>query len=562
MAAWLTHLTPDLMEWLPVPPVNTAAARAAEEASGSRSPRMVALIAVCLGFFVIQLDVTIVNVALPTIQHEIGGTVGGLQWVVDSYTLALASVMLTAGSMADRRGARRVFLVGLAGFAAGSAACAAAPSLPVLIAARAVQGLGASALLPCSLALIVHRFPDSGDRARALGVWGALGSAGVALGPVLGGALIAVAGWRSIFLVNVPVCVVTAGLLLRYVPESPTDPGQQSDLPGLLLGIAALAGVTAAFIKAGQRRDSNTPPCRCRLLRLRIARIARRAGSEGSLMAALLEIRDLDVRFTTQDGDVHAVKKRSDIGEGSCLGVVGESGSGKSQLSWPRWACLAGNGRVTGSVRYRGQEMLGAAQPAARTRCAAPKITMIFQDPLTSLTPHMTVGAQIVEALTLHQKMPREEAERRVREMLDYVRIPEGARRMKQYPHELSGGMRQRVMIAMATITGPDLLIADEPTTALDVTVQAQILEILRALKIEKKTAMALISHDMGVIAGNADRVQVMRHGEVVERGPVDEIFYAPRADYTKMLLAAMPRLSDAHRTASTPGSICWTWKT
>ena len=236
-----------------MPPVNTAAARAAEEASGSHSPRTVALIAVCLGFFVIQLDVTIVNVALPTIQHEIGGTVGGLQWVVDSYTLALASVMLTAGSMADRRGARRVFLIGLAGFAAGSAACAAAPSLPVLIAARAVQGLGASALLPCSLALIVHRFPDPGDRARALGVWGALGSAGVALGPVLGGGLIAVAGWRSIFLVNIPVCVVTAGLLLRYVPESPTDPGRQSDLPGLLLGVAALAGVTAAFIEAGQR---------------------------------------------------------------------------------------------------------------------------------------------------------------------------------------------------------------------------------------------------------------------------------------------------------------------
>jgi MFS transporter, DHA2 family, methylenomycin A resistance protein len=253
LAAWLTHLTPDIMEWLPVPPVNTAAARAAEEASGSHSPRMMALLAVCLGFFVIQLDVTIVNVALPTIQHEIGGTVGGLQWVVDSYTLALAAVMLTAGSMADRRGARRVFLIGLAGFAAGSAACAAAPSLPVLIAARAVQGLGASALLPCSLALIVHRFPDPGDRARALGVWGALGSAGVALGPVLGGGLIAVAGWRSIFLVNIPVCVVTAGLLLRYVPESPTDPGRQSDLPGLLLGVAALAGVTAAFIEADQR---------------------------------------------------------------------------------------------------------------------------------------------------------------------------------------------------------------------------------------------------------------------------------------------------------------------
>jgi peptide/nickel transport system ATP-binding protein len=260
---------------------------------------------------------------------------------------------------------------------------------------------------------------------------------------------------------------------------------------------------------------------------------------------ALLEIRDLDVRFATQDGEVHAVKRVSlDIHEGTCLGVVGESGSGKSQLFLAAMGLLAANGKVTGSVRYRGQELLGLpAQQLNQFRGS--KITMIFQDPLTSLTSHMTVGAQIVEALTQHQKMPREEAQTRAREMLDYVRIPESGRRMKQYPHELSGGMRQRVMIAMATITGPDLVIADEPTTALDVTVQAQILEILRALKTDKKTALALISHDMGVIAGNADEVQVMRYGEVVERGPVDAIFYAPQQDYTKMLLASMPRLTD-----------------
>ena len=272
-------------------------------------------------------------------------------------------------------------------------------------------------------------------------------------------------------------------------------------------------------------------------------------------MAALLEIRDLDVHFTTQDSDVHAVKRVNlDIAEGTCLGVVGESGSGKSQLFLAAMGLLAANGRVSGSVRYRGRELLGLL-PHQLNAFRGSKITMIFQDPLTSLTPHMTVGAQILEALTLHQKMPREEAERRVREMLEYVRIPEGARRMKQYPHELSGGMRQRVMIAMATITGPDLLIADEPTTALDVTVQAQILEILRALKTDKKTALALISHDMGVIAGNADQVQVMRHGEVVERGAVDEIFYAPRQDYTKMLLAAMPRLTDTPSLATNPGT-------
>lgn len=273
-------------------------------------------------------------------------------------------------------------------------------------------------------------------------------------------------------------------------------------------------------------------------------------------MPALLEIRDLDVRFATPDGDIHAVKKVSlDIEEGTCLGVVGESGSGKSQLFLAAMGLLAANGRASGSVRYRGRELLGL-EPQQLNLYRGSKITMIFQDPLTSLTPHLTVGAQILEALTLHQKMPRENAERRIREMLDYVRIPEAARRMKQYPHELSGGMRQRVMIAMATITGPDLLIADEPTTALDVTVQAQILEILRALKTDRKTAMALISHDMGVIAGNADQVQVMRHGEVVERGDVDSIFYAPRHDYTKMLLSAMPRLTDPPEIATEAGAL------
>ena len=265
-------------------------------------------------------------------------------------------------------------------------------------------------------------------------------------------------------------------------------------------------------------------------------------------MGALLEITNLNVHFTLADGDVHAVKDASlSIREGECLGVVGESGSGKSQLFLAAFGLLAANGRASGSVTYRGEEILGAS-PKRLNALRGGAITMIFQDPLTSLTPHMKVGAQIAEALMLHRQVSGAEAEKRAREMLDYVRIPESGRRLKQYPHELSGGMRQRVMIAMATITGPDLIVADEPTTALDVTVQAQILEILRALKSDKKTAIAMVSHDMGVIAGLADRVQVMRHGAIVESGTAEEIFYAPAHAYTRMLLDAIPK---ANQTAS-----------
>ena len=262
-------------------------------------------------------------------------------------------------------------------------------------------------------------------------------------------------------------------------------------------------------------------------------------------MSALLEITNLNVHFALADGDVHAVKDASlSIQESECLGVVGESGSGKSQLFLAAFGLLAANGHATGSVKYRGEEILGAP-PRRLNALRGGAVTMIFQDPLTSLTPHMKIGAQITEALMLHRKISRAEALTRAREMLDYVRIPESARRLRQYPHELSGGMRQRVMIAMATITGPDLIIADEPTTALDVTVQAQILEILRALKTDKKTAIAMVSHDMGVIAGLADRVQVMRHGEIVESGSADEIFYAPRHAYTRMLLDSIPKADE-----------------
>ena len=272
-------------------------------------------------------------------------------------------------------------------------------------------------------------------------------------------------------------------------------------------------------------------------------------------MSALLEITDLNVHFALADGDVHAVKNANlTVEEGECLGVVGESGSGKSQLFLAAFGLLAANGRASGSVRYRGEEVLGAL-PKQLNALRGGAVTMIFQDPLTSLTPHMKVGAQITEALMLHRKVSREEARTRAREMLDYVRIPESARRLRQYPHELSGGMRQRVTIAMATITGPDLIIADEPTTALDVTVQAQILEILRALKTEKKTAVAMVSHDMGVIAGMADRVQVMRHGEIVESGTADEIFYMPKHAYTRMLLDAMLKANETPAPITATGT-------
>jgi oligopeptide/dipeptide ABC transporter ATP-binding protein len=267
----------------------------------------------------------------------------------------------------------------------------------------------------------------------------------------------------------------------------------------------------------------------------------------------VLSAKNLDVRFRTPDGDVHAVKSVSfDIAQGECLGVVGESGSGKSQLFLAAVGLLAGNGRATGNVLYRGQDLLGAsAQQLNDVRGS--KITMIFQDPLTSLTPHMRIGDQIVETLITHKKMTKAEAERRALSTLELVRIPEGKRRMRQYPHELSGGMRQRVMIAMATVCGPDLLIADEPTTALDVTVQAQILEIMRDLRKELNTSIVLISHDMGVIASMCDRVQVMRHGEFVETGPADDIFYHPNHPYTRMLLEAMPRIDRPQRPGRIP---------
>jgi oligopeptide/dipeptide ABC transporter ATP-binding protein len=272
-------------------------------------------------------------------------------------------------------------------------------------------------------------------------------------------------------------------------------------------------------------------------------------------MTALLELRDLAVEFSTYGGVVKAVRGVSlDLQRGRTLAVVGESGCGKSVTFQAAMGLIPSPpGRVTGgSVRFDGTELVGAPV-STLNRVRGKEVGMIFQDPMTSLNPTMKVGRQITEALRFHEGISGAAARARAIELLDRVRIPEARARVDDYPFQFSGGMRQRVMIAMAVACRPKLLVADEPTTALDVTVQAQILDLLRDLQREHGMAIVLITHDLGVVAQMADEVAVMYAGQIVERGSVDDVFYRPAHPYTLGLQQAMPSDAEGTRTRLEP---------
>jgi oligopeptide/dipeptide ABC transporter ATP-binding protein len=262
----------------------------------------------------------------------------------------------------------------------------------------------------------------------------------------------------------------------------------------------------------------------------------------------LLAVEDLRVRFKTQRGLVHAVNGISfDVRPGETLGLVGESGCGKSVTALTTMGILPRAARIaSGSIRLDGRELLGLSERQWR-RVRGKEIAMIFQDPMTSLNPVLTVGAQLREAIEEHLDLDRKAATRRAVELLEQVGIPSPADRLRNYPHQFSGGMRQRVMIAIALACEPKVLIADEPTTALDVTIQAQILDLLRDLVADRGTSLVLITHDLGVVAGMCERVKVMYAGTLIEEGSASELFAAPRHPYTLGLLQSVPRL-DAGR--------------
>lgn len=267
---------------------------------------------------------------------------------------------------------------------------------------------------------------------------------------------------------------------------------------------------------------------------------------------ALLDVKNLCVDFHTDQGTVHAVRDISfSVGESEAVGIVGESGSGKSVTMYSVMGLLAGNGSITGgSVSLNGQEITESAFPdhkayeAAMDQIRGNQMAMIFQDPMTFLNPVVKIGKQITEVIKNHQKVTDAEARARAIELMGQVGIPSPEKRLNQYPHEFSGGMRQRVMIASAIVCRPKLLIADEPTTALDVTIQAQILQLLKEIQKQLHTAMIFVSHNLGVVADIADRVAIMYAGKIVEIGTKDEIFSDPRHPYTRGLLQAHPSMA------------------
>jgi len=261
---------------------------------------------------------------------------------------------------------------------------------------------------------------------------------------------------------------------------------------------------------------------------------------------ALLEVKNLQTNFPLEAGVVRAVNGLSfSLDHGKVLGIVGESGSGKSVTAYSVLQILTNPGVIAGgSVKFDGQELVGASDETLR-KIRGNRISIIFQDPMTSLTPTFTVGNQLMEAILLHTNRDKKQAYDRAIEMLNLVGINDAERRFKQYPFELSGGMRQRVMIAMALACEPDILIADEPTTALDVTIQAQIIDLMQELQKKMGMAIIMITHDMGVIAQMCDEVIVMYGGKACERGTADEIFYNPKHEYTKGLLRSIPNIED-----------------
>ena len=272
---------------------------------------------------------------------------------------------------------------------------------------------------------------------------------------------------------------------------------------------------------------------------------------------AMLEVKNLRTSFFTGAGEVKAVNGVSfNLDKGKVLGIVGESGSGKSVTAYSIMQILEKTGKIVGgSVKFNGQELVDAGEKVMKT-IRGNKISIIFQDPMTSLNPTYTIGHQLMEAIILHTDRDKKQAYERAVEMLRLVNVNEPEKRMKQYPYEFSGGMRQRVMIAMALACEPDVLIADEPTTALDVTIQAQILELMQSLQKELGMAIIMITHDLGVVAQMCDEVIVMYAGSICEQGTADEIFYNPKHEYTKGLMRSIPTVdSDGERLQPITGT-------